>query len=141
MSIYNIKNFLDKREEILNLLNQLTTAQVFDNDRFINIVYKLNDNHNMFVYLEDNKIVGIITLLIEQKLIHNGACVAHIEDLVVDKNYLNRGIAKKLINFCFEKISNLNCYKIILNCSHELKSFYEKLGFKEKNIQMAKYYN
>lgn len=141
MSIYNIKNFVDRSEEILNLLNQLTDSQVFDENRFINIIYSLNDNHNIFVYLEDNKIVGIITLLIEQKLIRNGACVAHIEDLVVDKNYLNRGIAKKLINFCFEKISCLNCYKTILNCSKELKCFYEKFGFKEKNIQMAKYYN
>ena len=109
MSIYNIKNFVDRREEILNLLNQLTTTQLFDENRFINIVYSLNDNHNIFVYLEDNKIVGIITLLIEQKLIHNGACVAHIEDLVVDKNYLNRGIAKKLIKvnmviYCFISI-------------------------------------
>jgi len=138
-NIHNIKFNLDKRVEILNLLSQLTSCFLIDKERFDNIVYNLKDNHNIYIYIKDNKVVGIITLLIEQKLIHNGACVAHIEDLVVDKEYSGQGIARELINYCLSKLSSDCHYKVILNCSEELKRFYEKFGFIQKNIQMAKY--
>ena len=139
MNIHNIKEYIHKREEILNLLNQLTSCYVFSKDRFEDIIYSLNSNHNIYVYVENDKIIGIITLLIEQKLIHNGSCVAHIEDLVVDKNYQNRGVARKLVDFCLSKLSTDKHYKIILDCSIQFKEFYEKLGFENKNIQMSKY--
>lgn len=139
-NIDNIKLNLDKRVEILNLLSQLTKCPIMDKERFDNIVYSLKDNHNIYIYIKDNKVVGIITLLIEQKLIHNGTCVAHIEDLVVDKEYSGQCIASELINYCLSKLSS-NChYKVILNCNEDLKKFYEKFGFTQKNIQMAKYY-
>jgi len=139
-NIYDIRLFSHKREEILNLLSQLTTCTLMDQDRFEKIIFNLKDNHNIYVYIKDNKVVGIITLLIEQKLIHNGACVAHIEDLVVDKEYTGKGIAGELINFCLSKLSSDVHYKVILNCTEELKPFYEKFGFTQKNIQMAKYF-
>ena len=139
-NIDNIKLHLDKRVEILNLLAQLTNCTTIDKERFENIVYSLKDNHNIYIYIKNNRVVGIITLLIEQKLIHNGACVAHIEDLVVDKEYSGQGIARELINYCLSKLSSERHYKVILNCSEELKIFYEKFGFTQKNIQMAKYY-
>ena len=83
----------------------------------------------------------MITLFKEQKLIHNGACVAHIEDLVVDKNYQKQGIAKELINYCFGLIKSDTCYKIILNCKRDLIPFYEKFDFEEHNVQMSKYFS
>mgnify|MGYP001413238297 CR=1 FL=1 len=139
-NIVNIKFNLDRRVEVLNLLSQLTNCGQIDKDRFDDIVLNLNNNHNIYIYILDNKVIGIITLLIEQKLIHNGSCVAHVEDLVVDKEYTGKGIATELINFCLNKLSSDIHYKVILNCSEELKSFYEKFGFVQKNIQMAKYY-
>jgi glucosamine-phosphate N-acetyltransferase len=139
-NIYDIKLFSHKREEILNLLSQLTSCTVMDQNRFEKIIFTLKDNHNIYVYIKDDKVVGIITLFIEQKLIHNGSCVAHIEDLVVDKEYTGKGIARELINFCLDKLSSDTHYKIILNCKEELKTFYVKFGFVEKNIQMAKYF-
>ena len=139
-NIYDIKLISHKREEILNLLSQLTSCTLMDQDRFEKIIFNLKANHNIYVYIKDNKVVGIITLFIEQKLIHNGACVAHIEDLVVDKEYTGKGIAGELINFCLDKLSSDTHYKVILNCTEELKTFYVKFGFVEKNIQMAKYF-
>jgi glucosamine-phosphate N-acetyltransferase len=139
-NIYNINLLSHKREEILNLLSQLTSCAIIEQERFEKIIFNLKDNHNIYVYIKDNKVVGIITLLIEQKLIHNGACVAHIEDLVVDKEYTGQGIAGELINYCLSKLSSDTHYKVILNCTEELKKFYIKFGFVEKNIQMAKYY-
>ena len=139
MNIFSIKDFPDKRREILSLLAQLTSAPLISEKSYNNIINKLDDNHNIFVYVLDNKIVGMITLLHEQKLIHNGSKIVHIEDLVVDKEYKNRGIGRDLINYCLDKISKEEYYKIILDCSEELERFYNKFGFEKKNIQMAKY--
>lgn len=140
MNIFPIKKFIDRREEIFNLLKQLTDSPVIDREKFITIINNLPENHNIYVYILDDKIVGMITIFTEQKLIHNARCVAHIEDLVVDKNYLNKGIAKQLINYCLNSIDTEKYYKIILNCSENLISFYEKFGFDKKNIQMSKYF-
>ena len=63
--------------------------------------------------------------------------VAHIEDLVVHYNYRNTGIGRSLIKYVINK--STNCYKIILDTSEELISFYNNFGFKKKNIQMAIY--
>ena len=139
MNIFSIKDFPDKREEIFSLLSQLTSAPLISEKSYNNIINNLDDNHNIFVYVLDNKIVGTITLLHEQKLIHNGSKIVHIEDLVVDKEYKNRGIGRDLINYCLDKISKEEYYKIILDCSEELERFYNKFGFEKKNIQMAKY--
>lgn len=139
MNIFNINNHIDKKEQIMELLNQLTSCPVLDSNRFCNIINNLHNNHNIYVYIKDDRVVGIVTLLIEQKLIHNGSCVAHIEDLVVDKNHQKQGIARELVNFCLNQLSTDKHYKIILNCSTELKEFYQKLGFENKNIQMSKY--
>ena len=53
---------------IFLLLNQLTESPNIDREIFNNIVLNLKDNHNIFVYILDNKVVGCITLLIEQNL-------------------------------------------------------------------------
>jgi glucosamine-phosphate N-acetyltransferase len=140
MSIESIKLYLSHKEEIFALLSQLTKAPSLNNKQFNKIVSELNDNHHIYLYIKDNKIVGIITLFIEQKLIHNGLCVAHIEDLVIDKNYAHQGIGSELIKYCLKQIDILKCYKIILDCKRELIPFYEKLGFENKNVQMSKYF-
>tara|TARA_A100001015_G_scaffold309203_1_gene408185 strand:- start:242 stop:541 length:300 start_codon:yes stop_codon:yes gene_type:complete len=93
-------------------------------------------NHNIYVYLENDKIIGMITLIIERKLIHNGKYVAHIEDLVVDKEYNGKGIATKLLNFVIHGAKQFDSYKIILDCSDDLIPFYLKKGFKKSANQM-----
>ena len=139
MCIQSIKLHLDRKEEIFILLSQLTSAQEFDKERFDKIILGLKDNHNIYLCIKDDKIVGMITLFFEQKLIHNGACVAHIEDLIVDKNSFGQGIGAKLINYCFQQVNSDKCYKIILDCKDELIPFYKKFGFENKNVQMSKY--
>lgn len=120
------------KNHIFSLLQQLTDAPNIDIQLYNNIIYDIsnNKNHSIFVYLKNNIPVGMITLLIEQKLIHHGKCVAHIEDLVVDKNYNRQGIAKELLQHVINIAKNNNCYKIILDCKKDLISFYEKFDFK-----------
>ena len=91
---------------------------------------KSNPNHVVFVAVTDGKVVGSTTMLIEPKFIHDGGKVGHIEDVVVSKAYQGKGIGEKLIRTLLEYAQKNNCYKTILDCSDEVKSFYEKIGFK-----------
>ena len=121
-------NYGPDHNRIFYLLKQLTTAHDLNLTTYYNIISSISDNkyHNIYVYIKDSKPVGMITLLIEQKLIHGGKCVAHIEDLVVDKEYNGQGIAKELISYVTQIAKDSNCYKIILDCKRELIPFYEK---------------
>ena len=94
------------------------------------------DNHHIFTYTFDNKLIGMITIIIEQKLIHGGSSVAHIEDLVILPEYRGAGIGKELLEFAKSFAKNYNCYKIILDCDKKLIPFYEKNEFEEKGVQM-----
>lgn len=138
--IRNIHND-DLNKNIINLLNQLSDTKNIKINLFSQFIKTLNNNHQIIV-IEDtinNKIIGMGTILIEQKIIHNMGKVAHIEDIVIDKNYRKRGLANKLLNKLKNIAINNNCYKIILNCNDNLKKFYIKNGFTQKNIQMAIY--
>ena len=117
---------------IFKLLNQLTEAPKIQKKNFDLILDSLNKNHLILVYEQDNLPIGMITLIIEPKLIHNGKSVGHIEDLVIDFQHRHNNIAKLLIEYCIEYCKNNNCYKIILDAKPELTKFYEKFNFKNQ---------
>jgi len=89
-----------------------------------------NPNHIVAVAVLDEKIVGSTTLLIEPKFIHKGGLVGHIEDVVVDKNFQGQKIGAKILKYLLEIAKNRGCYKTILDCTDDVKPFYERLGFK-----------
>ena len=89
-----------------------------------------DQDHIILVAEIDGRIVGTATLLIESKFIHNGGIVGHIEDVAVDKNHQGKEIGKKIIEYLLEYAKNRECYKTILDCTDEVRPFYEKIGFK-----------
>ena len=117
----------------LKSLDSLKEASNIDKDKASAIFEKINSNpdHIIAVAEIDGKIVGSTTLLIESKFIHNGGLVGHIEDVVVDKNYQGQKIGEKIMRFLIEISKNRGCYKTILDCTDDVKPFYEKLGFKQ----------
>uniref|UniRef100_A0A6C0LEA9 N-acetyltransferase domain-containing protein n=1 Tax=viral metagenome TaxID=1070528 RepID=A0A6C0LEA9_9ZZZZ len=137
-----IETIYDKSKFIINLfklLSQLTVSPILKYDDVLSIVNNFNDNHYIYFYENFEKVpIGIITLLIEQKLIHGGKCVGHIEDLVVDNNYKGKRIASQLINHCIKIAEEKNCYKIILDCKKELIPFYNKNDFIQQGVCMRK---
>ncbi len=92
---------------------------------------KSNPNHVVFVAVLDSKVIGSTTLLIEPKFIHKGGKVGHIEDVVIAKEHQGTGIGEKLINFVLDHAKQNQCYKTILDCTDDVKQFYEKIGFKK----------
>lgn len=133
----------DYNSNYLYLMKQLTSIEpesmtYYD---FCEFVDNLNENHKIktIKQVSTNKFVGSITILIEQKLIHNFGKVAHIEDVVVDESLRGYGMGKKLLEIA--KYECVDCYKIILDCSDENTTFYEKCGYVRKGNEMALYLN
>ena len=79
-------------------------------------------------------------MFIEKKFIRNCGKVGHIEDVVVDSNARGMQLGKKIVGFLADHARSVGCYKVILDCSVENRTFYEKCGFKQKEIQMVKYF-
>ena len=120
---------------------QLTSAPVIPQEQFINILKNLPENHFIFVCTMREKVVGMFTVLIEQKLTNGGKCVAHVEDVVVDNQHRGLGIGKSMVNFAINYARKKNCYKIILNCREDLREFYQQQGFSKHSEGMAIYFN
>ena len=94
--ISSIKNTNVTSKESCRLLEQLTSAETLSEHHFSSIIKSLHPNQEIFVYKKNDLLVGMISVFIEQKIIHGGKCVAHIEDVVVDSNFRRQGIALKL---------------------------------------------
>lgn len=89
-----------------------------------------NPNEIIYVAVMDLKIVGAASIIIEQKFIHDGGKVGHIEDVVVAKEFQGRGIGQKIVRSLLKYAQKKGCYKTILDCTDELVPFYKKIGFK-----------
>ena len=122
----------------LESMDSLKLASNLDIEKAKEIFEKISSNSNHFVYVAilDGRVVGSTTMLIEPKFIHNGGNVAHIEDVVVSKDYQGKGIGEMLMRSLLDLAKDNNCYKTILDCSDEVKPFYEKIGFKRTSNGM-----
>ena len=128
----------DLKNGFLETLDFLRNASDLDKDKANEILKKIkqNPNHIIHVAIDNKKIVGSTTLLIEQKFIHDGGLVGHIEDVVVRKDYEGKGIGIKLVTSLLERAKEKNCYKTILDCKDDVKQFYERIGFKHESNGM-----
>ena len=122
----------DLSRGFLNTLDTLRETSSITENKALEIFKKIkyNPEHIIIVAEINGKIEGSTTLLIEPKFIRQGGIVGHIEDVVVSKEFQRLEIGKKIIKYVLELAKNHGCYKTILDCSDEVKPFYEKLGFK-----------
>ena len=128
----------DLEKGFLETLDFLRNTGDLDKNKANEILKKIkqNPNHIIYVAIDNKKIVGSTTLLIEQKFIHDGGLVGHIEDVVVRKDYEGKGIGIKLVTSLLERAKEKNCYKTILDCKDDVKQFYERIGFKRESNGM-----
>lgn len=124
------------KQQLIDLYKQLTTCEMISNKLFLKII----TNQPIYVDIDEKmKIRGVVTILIERKIIHNGGYVCHIEDLVVDHDSRGKNVGSMLMKYAIQHAKNNDCYKVILDCDTNVKGFYETLGFESKNIQMSLY--
>lgn len=97
---------------------------------------RTHEGARTYVALEDGRVIGTASLLIETKFLHSGGKVGHIEDVVVHGASQGLGIGKKLVEHATREAKNAGCYKCILACTSANKPFYEKCGYREHEIEM-----
>src|ERR1044072_2330563 len=104
------------------------------------IIKEIKRNKDYVIVISEDakrrEVIGTATLFIEQKFIHNGGKVGHIEDVATRKGYEVRGIGKEIIKKLITISRERGCYKVILDCDEKVFKFYEKIGFKEKGIML-----
>jgi glucosamine-phosphate N-acetyltransferase len=130
----------DIHKNYLQLLSQLTEVGEISYYSFVDILNKIQSQIWVFEDTTANKIVASASILLEQKFIHGGGIVAHLEDVVVDESYRGTQLGKKLIANMIDKARESGAYKIIADCKTELLSFYSKNGFQKKGEQNAIYF-
>lgn len=124
----------------IELLKQLTKVGEIDVNDFNKFILTLSDNHIIKILKYNNKIVGIGTIFIENKIIHNFGKVGHIEDIVIDKKIRGHGFGKYMIQHLLNIGKEKGCYKTILNCNDNNIAFYEKCNLiRDGNMMTFRY--
>jgi glucosamine-phosphate N-acetyltransferase len=97
---------------------------------------RLRTGVRTYIAMSGGQVVGTAALLLEQKFIHGGGYVGHIEDVVVLRENAGQGIGTALVRHALKEAHKAGCYKVILNCHDKNVPFYEKLGFRRHELEM-----
>jgi len=89
-----------------------------------------------YVACLDDRVIGTASLVVEQKFIHKGGKIGHIEDVAVHPDSRHLRIGSTLVRHATEQARKLGCYKVILSCYERLVPFYEGLGFRKHDLGM-----
>lgn len=116
---------------------ELDPSDFNDIDRVQKHLASMPNCKTIYVLCIDSRVIGTFGIFVEPKTIHNMASVAHIEDLVILKEYRGRGLGRQIL----QKIKEIcqqdsDIYKIILECKPELVDFYKKEGFESVGYSM-----
>jgi glucosamine-phosphate N-acetyltransferase len=89
-----------------------------------------------YVACVGDHVVGTASLVLEQKFIHGGGKVGHIEDVAVHPDSRHLRVGSALVRHASEQARKLGCYKVILSCFERLVPFYEGLGYRKHDVGM-----
>lgn len=127
----------EDKTEYLNLLFQLNN-HICSLEKFDKVFKGLNSSNKIYVLTINNKIVSSAKVIYEPKFYDD---IAHIEDVITDKEYRKCGYASLLIKTIIKEAQNKGCYKIVLNANDDIYKFYEKNGFLKKGVEMSLKFN
>ena len=121
----------DLENGFLESLDSLKSASHLSSEKSLQIFKNIEQNpfQIVFVAMKDSKVIGTATLILEQKFIHDGKFVGHIEDVVINQNFQKSCIGSILIKTILKRAEHEGCYKTVLNCLENVSPFYTKLGF------------
>lgn len=122
----------DLQNGFLETLDTLKNASDIDPARAEEIFEKMDASPDYTVIVAEagGRIVGTVTLFIDQKFIHRGGRVGHVEDLAVMDGHQKNKIGSRLMTRLLEEAQERGCYKTILNCPDHIIPFQSKMGFK-----------
>ena len=131
---------------ILNLLYDLDRPRPLD-DNEVRIFknkfgdYSLDSQKNLIVAQQDEKIVGVVSIIYLQRL-NRIKTEMYIPELIITEKLRHLGIGKKLMQYCMELAKKKNCYRIRLesgNSRKESHKFYKSIGFEQSAQFFSKY--
>jgi GNAT superfamily N-acetyltransferase len=97
---------------------------------------KSSPDYFLWVAVLDDKVVGTAMMHLQHKLSYHCGTAAHLEDVVVDRDFRGQGIGELLVQTAIDKAREKSCYKIILGCYEKTAPYYEKFGFERHDIGM-----
>jgi len=126
-------------KDYLYLMNSFRKTNIdVDKDYFDNIYNTIIINNSTIIVCEFmGKLIGSITILIEQKIIHNFALYAHVEDVFIHEDFRHKKIGTELIKEALNYCKKIKVFKVSLNCSDELEKFYSLNNFEKRQINMS----
>ena len=128
---------LDYIPYLYDLLQQEWPFEIELNKDYSQDYKKCIENGSIFYLAEiEGRIVGMLMLQLQHKLLRNGSLVGFIEEVVVDSSERCKKIGEKLIKQVVNNARDLGCYKVILSCKPERIKFYERCGLREDSHTM-----
>jgi len=125
------------------LLSQLSDIEKLDSAQFTVAFNEMRQAGSYFiVVIEDlskKTLVATGSLILERKFLHSAGLCGHIEDVVVKEEYRSHSFGRIILEQLKQIALRKGCYKLCLDCAEKNVPFYEKLGFKRKELQMALY--
>lgn len=121
-------------EDIKQVIDIWTNSFSRNFSKPVNSEYLSDPNSTTIVISVEEIIVGVASIHIIKKLTR---ILGIIEDVAVNKKYRGKGVGKKLVERLILIGKQKNCDKIVLSSSEENSKFYEKIGFKKKELQMV----
>ena len=117
--LQDISKFTPKKSEVSKIWNNYTNQ---------------TNCHSYSFYL-DKTLIGYGLFITEYKI--RGGVQAHIEDIVVKKEFRGKDLGLKIIKILTEKAKEMGCYKVSLSCKDHNINFYRKCGFDQTGINMT----
>ena len=121
-------------EDIKQVIDIWTNSFSRNFSKPVNPQYLSDPNSTTIVISIEDIIVGVASIHIIKKLTR---ILGIIEDVAVNKKYRGKGVGKKLVERLILIGKQKNCDKIVLSSSEQNSKFYEKIGFKKKELQMV----
>jgi glucosamine-phosphate N-acetyltransferase len=119
-------------------MNQFRPIDIEINfELFSNIYDQIFKSSEIYIAILNENIIGSVTIIYEKKFINNCALYAHIEDVIVDKEFRNNKIGSKLLDYVKKIAIEKDCFKCTLVCNKNISTFYLKNNFEERGLNMS----
>ena len=138
------------KEDLISLkvlLDDLNNAVKFKheiNEKDLNSVYvnidKYPEIYSNYVAIENDKIVGFLSIVFYKTFLHKGG-TALINELIVAETHRNKGIGKKLIQKAIESAKSRGMDEIEVGTeitNTKAQNFYKKTGFNEEYVLLGR---
>lgn len=108
-----------------------------DYEKASNILFdKMMSGDTIIILISEDEVVATATCVKEHKFIHEGSLIFHIEEVCVKKEHRGKGYGKIVMDETIKLARSSGAYKVVLSCSDENVSFYEKCGFRQNENYM-----